>query len=121
MTKSAELRVKQICAQAFRLKRCKHRVKINIKGLVLSFVSRLSISIDIDHHVSTAHSRSSSGDSVDLLSQTICTTLVVSDWCITNLAHGWVKFIDRFINWVKLSLLTETLTGTLVELERLFT
>ena len=27
--------------------------------------------------------------SVDLLSKTICTTVVVSDWCIKNLAHGW--------------------------------
>ena len=27
--------------------------------------------------------------SVDLLSRTICTTVVVSDWCISNLAHGW--------------------------------
>jgi len=26
---------------------------------------------------------------IDLLSRTICTTVVVSDWCITNLAHGW--------------------------------
>ena len=32
--------------------------------------------------------RSSSGDSVDLLSRTTCTTVVVSDWSITNLAHG---------------------------------
>ena len=32
--------------------------------------------------VSTAHCSSSSGDSVDLLSRTICTTVVVSDWCI---------------------------------------
>ena len=44
---------------------------------------------DIDRVVWTAHCRSSSGDSVDLLSRTICTTVVVSDWCITNLAHGW--------------------------------
>ena len=27
--------------------------------------------------------------SVDLLSKTICSTVVVSDWCIKNLAHGW--------------------------------
>ena len=25
------------------------------------------------------------GDSVDLLCRSICTTVVVSDWCITNL------------------------------------
>ena len=28
-------------------------------------------------------------DSVDLLSRTIRTTVVVSDWCILNLAHDW--------------------------------
>ena len=27
--------------------------------------------------------------SVDLLSKTICITMVISDWCIKNLAHGW--------------------------------
>ena len=58
-----------------------------IKGLVLSFVSRFHF--DIDRDVSTVHCRSSTGDSVDLLIRTICTTVVVSDWCITNLAHGW--------------------------------
>ena len=47
------------------------------KGVSLSFVSLLP------------HCRSSSGDSVDLLSRTVCTTVVVSDWCITNLASGW--------------------------------
>ena len=36
----------------------------------------------------SAHYRSSTGDSVNLLSRTICTIVVVSDWCITNLAHG---------------------------------
>ena len=56
-----------------------------LKGLVW----RLShdCHFDIDRHVSTAHCRSSSGDNVDLLSRTICTTLVVSDWCITY--HCW--------------------------------
>ena len=50
---------------------------------------------DIDRDVLTAHCKSSSGDSVDLLSRTICTTVVVSDWCITNLAHGWWVSIQR--------------------------
>ena len=56
-----------------------------LKGLVY----RLShdCHFDIDRDVSTAHYRSSSGDIVDLLSRATCTTLVVSDWCITN--HGW--------------------------------
>ena len=52
---------------------------------------------DIDRDVSTAHRRSSSEDSVDLLSQTICTTVVVSDWCITNLAHGWSVSIQIIV------------------------
>ena len=34
---------------------------------------------DIDRDVSTADCRSSSGDSVDLLSRNRCTTVVVSD------------------------------------------
>ena len=51
-----------------------------IKG----FVNRLSHDCqkDIDRGVSTAYSRSSSGDSADLLSRTICITLVVKNWCI---------------------------------------
>ena len=75
------------------------RHNISIKGLV--YCSSHDCYFDIDREVSTAACRSSSGDSVDLLSQTICTSLVVSDWCITNLAHGW---------WVSIQS-----TGTLVE------
>ena len=66
-----------------------------IKSLVLSFVSRFHF--DIDRDVSTAHCRSSSGDSVDLLSRTICTTVVVIDWCITNLAHGWWVSVQSIV------------------------
>ena len=63
-----------------------------IKGLVY----RLShdCNFDIDRDVSTAHCRSSSGDGVDLVSPQygpIFATVVVSDWCINNLALGrWV-------------------------------
>ena len=49
----------------------------------------LCLTIDIDHDNLTTHCRSSSGDSVNVLSRTVCTTVVVSDWCITNLAIGW--------------------------------
>ena len=42
---------------------------------------------DIDHDVSTLHCRFSSGDIVGLLSRTICTTVVVSDCCLTNVAQ----------------------------------
>ena len=42
-----------------------------IRGLVYSFSH--DCLFDIDRDVSTAHCRSSSGDSVDLLSRTICT------------------------------------------------
>ena len=66
-----------------------------IKRLVLSFVSRFHF--DIDRDVSTAHCRSSLGDSVDLLSRTICTTVVVIDWCITNLAHGWWVSVQSIV------------------------
>ena len=140
-----------------------------IKGLVLSFV------FDIDRNISTAHCRSSSGNSVDLLSRTICTTwLLVTDLSQTSLVVGgfrskalsalWEEETDPsavrygrgrlsyclivgihaigtygfhelklrpFLNTpirpgiirsgTKLSLLTETLTGTLVELRRLST
>ena len=43
--------------------------------------------VDIDRDVSTAHCSSSSGDSVDLLSRTICTTVVVNDWCVKKGNH----------------------------------
>ena len=94
----------------------------DMKGLVLSFVSRLHF--DIDRDVSTAHCRCSSGDSVDLLSRTICTTVVVkgnnwyySYWKIfyllkmRNLSRNnsvrewiWKKLVDKinrycFIEW----------------------
>ena len=56
-----------------------------MKGFVNSLPS--DCHLDIDHHVSTAYCRGSSGDGVDLLSRTICTTMVVSDLCIMNLAY----------------------------------
>ena len=43
--------------------------------------------LDIGHHVSKSYCRCSSGDGVDLLSRTICTTMVVGDRCIINLAY----------------------------------
>ena len=55
----------------------------------LPFGVNVNLNLSIDRDVLTTHCRSSSGYSVDLLSRTICTTVVVSDWCITNLAHGW--------------------------------
>ena len=46
--------------------------------------------LHIDCNVSIMYCSSSSGNKVDLLSGTnMYTTLVVSDWCITNLAQGW--------------------------------
>lgn len=48
------------------------------------------------------HCRSSSGDSVDLLSRTY-TTVVVSDWCITNLAQGWRLSIQSTVDIAKLT------------------
>ena len=70
-----------------------------IKGLV----NRLShdFHFDIDCNVSTALCRSSSGNSVDLLSRTICITVVVSDWCILNLACGWWVSIQRIVGIIR--------------------
>ena len=56
---------------------------------------------DIDLDVSIAYCRSSSGDSVDLLSRIICNAVVVSDWCITNLAHGWWVSIQSIVGIVR--------------------
>ena len=52
---------------------------MRIKGLVIYHLSH-DCHFDIDRDVSTANCRSSSGDSVDSLIRTICTTVVVSDW-----------------------------------------
>ena len=35
------------------------------------------------------------------LSRTICTTVVVSDWCITNLAHNWWVSIQSIVGIVR--------------------
>ena len=35
------------------------------------------------------------------LSRTICTTVVVSDWCITNLAHDWWVSIQSIVGIVR--------------------
>ena len=62
---------------------------INHRGYVYKgfiFIACLTIGTDIDRDVSTGHCRSSSGDGVDLLSRTICTTVVVSD--------GWFWEVD---------------------------
>ena len=56
-----------------------------MKGFVNSLPS--DCHLDIDRHVLTSYCRCSSVDSVDLLSRTICTTMVVSDRCIMNLAY----------------------------------
>ena len=44
---------------------------------------------------------SSSGDSVNLLSKTICTVMVVCDWCITSLAHGWWVLIQSIVGIIR--------------------
>ena len=51
------------------------------------------ICVDTDHNVSTTYCCSSSGNSDNLLSMTICTTMVVSDWCVMNLAHGHYRLM----------------------------
>ena len=46
-----------------------------------------------DHDVSITYCGSSVGDSIDLLSTSICTTMDVSDWCITNPTYGSWKCV----------------------------
>ena len=74
------------------------RHNICIKGLV--YCSPHDCHFGIDREVSTADFRSSSGDIVNLLSQTICTTVVVTDCCITNLGNGWWVSIQGFVGQV---------------------
>ena len=54
--------------------------------------------LDIDCNILTTFRRSSSGNCVDLLSRTICATIAVGDWCITNRVYGLVAF-DRKHCW----------------------
>ena len=63
---------------------------------VKGFIYRLP-HIETDRDVSNAHCRSSSGDNVDLLTRTFYTTVVVSDWCITNRAHRWWVSIQGIV------------------------
>ena len=70
-----------------------------LKGLV--YLLSHDCHFDIDYGVLAALCRSSSGDSVGLLSQTICTSVVVTDWCITNLAHGWWVSIQRILGIIR--------------------
>ena len=63
---------------------------------------------DIDRGVSTACCRSSLGYNVELLSGTISTTVVISDWCIMNLAcirilstPGLWFFTDVYLSFSK--------------------
>ena len=74
------------------------RIRNELKGLVyrLSYVCHF-----IDPGISTAHCNFPPSGIVDLLSRTMFTTVFVSDWCITNLAHSW---------WV--SILSEEETDT---------
>ena len=64
------------------------------------FIYRLP-HIEIDRDVSNAYCRSSSGDNVDLLSRTFYTTVVVSDWCITNRAHRWWVSIQGIVGIIR--------------------
>ena len=70
--------------------------KINLKGLIYRLFH--DSQFDIDCEFSTAHCKSSSGVSVELLSRTICTTVFVSDWCITNLSHIPILTVHTYHN-----------------------
>ena len=67
------------------------------KGFIVCF----TIVTDIDWDVLTAYCRSSSGDSVDLLRRTICTSVVVCDWCITNLSRGYLVPIHSIVGIIR--------------------
>ena len=67
-----------------------------MKGFLNSLPS--DCHLDIDSHFSTAYCRGSSGDGVDLLSRTICTTMVVSDLCNMNLAYYYVVKMQNAMN-----------------------
>ena len=72
------------------------------KGFCLSLVCLShDCHIDVDHDVPTAYCMSSSSDSVKLLSRTIYTTMVVSDWCITIVTHGWWVSIQSIVGIVR--------------------
>ena len=77
--------------------RCKNCGFFKVNDYRLSHDCR----VEIDRDVSTAHCSSSAGDSVDLLSRTICTTVVVNDWCITNLTHDWWVSIQSIVGIVR--------------------
>ena len=79
--------------------RTKAKLHLYTSNYIIGLVYKLShdCHFDIDRDVSTAHCRSPSGDCVNLLSRTICNTVVVSDWCFTNLAHGWWVSIQSIV------------------------
>ena len=77
-------------------------IQLQLATIMAKFIPTTCVTLILIAMFSTAHWRSSSGDSVALLSRTICTTVVVSDWCITNLAHGW---------WVSIQSIVGTVTG----------
>ena len=51
-----------------------------LKGFVIVGLTMVSI----DRDFSTAYFWSSSGDSVDFLSETVCTPVFVNDWCTVD-------------------------------------
>ena len=77
-------------------------IQLQLATIMAKFIPTTCVTLILIAMFSTAHWRSSSGDSVALLSRTICTTVVVSDWCITNLSHGW---------WVSIQSIVGTVTG----------
>ena len=56
---------------------------MNIEGFV--YCLSHDCHLDIDHDLSTAYCRSSSGNSVVLLSTIICTNMVVSDFVLQSI------------------------------------
>ena len=76
-------------------------IQLQLATIMAKFIPTTCVTLILIAMFSTAHWRSSSGDGVALLSRTICTTVVVSDWCITNLAHGWWVSIQSIVGTVR--------------------
>ena len=76
-------------------------IQLQLATIMAKFIPTTCVILILIAMFSTAHCRSSSGDSVALLSRTICTFVVVSDWCITNLAHGWWVSIQSIVGTVR--------------------
>ena len=69
------------------------RYHYTYKAFHLSFISWLSLILILIMMFQPLTAGSSLGDSIDLLSTIICTTVDVSDWCVMNPTYGSWKCV----------------------------